>query len=620
MFQHRNGLTLRLRYLTTALVMLSAIAAQAADRVRLITLPDLPGPSAFTTPSDAQGAAAREALQKQADSLQTSLASLPVGEFVISATGLDQLQSQLARGNDTSAGDVQQIINRLSTGDDYLDNPEFLRLRQSLVRYQRLLKPATASDFAAEYEARRADLERSWVNYQYGGGDAELERIRRNYAWLVDHAQAEPECRMIRRELDRGNVILKLDRQHLAALLPPAVRQIVPISTMSDGTAINGNGVLVIKPRLVLVPNSKVGDIQIVLDGSMNASLVATRGRIQAWMQSTAGLASNARMTLEGSTLAFRNQPASRASSWTYASAVRPPLNLPVFRRITGPIIQNAINRQLAASKSQMDAMIAQQMSATITAEARQMCEQINRTYDEAFFTNFRRFGLSPEVRTSTDANSLSIAYSFADDDDFAGLPPADAASASDILVHESYLAGVGRMYAGRRFDSGMFCESVFESIGLLAGDDVLVAPTESEPTVILAAQGPLRVRFRKRRWIFEVDVARVDRNGQTAEGGWTMCGQYEVAKVGANVALKRAEPATVTAHSDNQSLTDTDVQRFFPMTLQFSEFTGPGQILKSASLTIRDVTLDDGWMRVDLQSAGGSALSPNAATVAATK
>lgn len=598
---------------------LPAAAVQAADRIPVAALPDLPGPSGFVLPSDTLRKSAADEVLARIKAIESELALLPVGEFVRTATKLEQLKAQLGDDGNCSSIDLKPILDSLGTGADYLDNAKILQLRQALIRYQRTIAPLVDSTVADLYAARRAALEQDWQDYRLGQNEAALDRLRENFGWCVDNRQAEPECRVLREQLDHGNVRLKLDHGHMALLLPGSTRQAVPISTVSDGTAIRGNGILDITPRLVFLPNSQVGDLQLVLDGTMRASLAASRGRIQAWMNSSAQLSSSARVTLNDATLRLEQQPAARASSWTAAYAVKPPLNLPVIRRVTAPIIQNAVNRQLAEQKPQMDAMIAQQMSQMMAAEAKKTCEQVNRTYDEAFFAHLRRHGIAPQMRASTQAKALTVAYSFSDGDDFAGPAPNTDTAPSNLLAHESFLAGIERMLANKPFDADRFREAVFETIGLVPGEDAAAA-RPMEPTVVLAAHAPLRAKFRDQRLAIEVNVARVQQDDQTYNGQWQMRGEYVVVATAPRLVLRRSEAATVTGPSASYALTAEDAERFFPPTLEFSDYTGPGQMLKNAALAIRGVSLSGGWIRIDLQSASSAGANPAKSTLATNK
>lgn len=603
-----------------AIVALVTGYASAADRLPIIKLPELPGPTSFVVPSDAEQAGAATEVRQRLKALETHLAALPIREFVRHSAGLDQLQEILDRSGQPSAADLRPTLDRLGTGADYLDEPKFLQLRQSLVSYQRMLTPLADPAIANLYVDRRDELAHAWTDFQFAGDEAALDRLRQSYAWCVDHRQAQAECAVIRQQLDRGNVFLKLDHDHMALLLPPSARQNVPISTVSDGTTIRGSGILDMKPRLVFLPNSSEGDLQLVLDGTMRASLAASRGRIQAWMTSTAQLASAARVTLDDSTLRLKQQPPARASSWTTAYAVKPPLNLPLIRRVTGPIIQNAVNRQLAENKPQMDAMIAQQMSQIMATEARKTCAQVNRTYDEAFFSHLRRHGINAPMRASTQAKALTVAYAFSDGDLLPGLPLTSAAAPSDLLAHETFLVGIKRMLARKRFDADRFCEAVFETIGLVPGEDSIPARGCLEPTIVLDAEAPLQVRFRDQRLTFEATATSVERDGQTHDGQWKLHADYIITSTQPALVLRRIDAATVMSQSPSEVLSEADAERFFPPTLEFSEYTSPGQMLKSAALAIRGVTLDRGWIRIDFQSATTTTPANSAAKVAAAK
>ena len=136
------------------------------------------------------------------------------------------------------------------------------------------------------------------------------------------------------------------------------------------------------------------------------------------------------------------------------------------------------------------------------------------------------------------------------------------------------------------------------------------------EPTIVLAAKAPMRATFRDDRVVLVGNVESIVRGNEAHEGHWQMRGVYEVASVGNGLTLRRAEPVTVVTSENNDAFTVTDAERFFPETLEFSEYTGPGQMLKNASMVISGASFKDGWMRIDLQTAASSKATPAATLV----
>src|SRR5262245_58459414 len=187
-------------------------AASPADRAPQFALPALPPASTFSLPSDGERADALKEVRERLETIEKYLADQPTGSIIRAETRLDLLTAKLQGGKGPRAADVRAVIERLGTGADYLDNPAFLELRQALVHYARTLAPLEDPKIAQVYFDRRGALARDWEALRSGGDEAALDRLRKSYSWCVAHRQADAECRVIRENLDHGNLILTLDQ------------------------------------------------------------------------------------------------------------------------------------------------------------------------------------------------------------------------------------------------------------------------------------------------------------------------------------------------------------------------------------------------------------------------
>ena len=593
--------------MTVLLTLVSVLGGRGfgGDRMPVFQLPGLPGASEFFVPSVSEIAGARQDVVGRLEAIEKLLAESPAGAGIRAQTRLDVLREKLNENEQLAADDARAVIERLGTGADYLENPAFLQLRQALVKYERTIAAIDAPAIAHLYYDRRAAMERGWESLRYGDDEQALERVRENYAWCVAHRQAEPELRVIKSNLDRGNVIMTLDHGHMAALIPSIPRQVVPMSFNQDGTTVRGSGFLDLTAGLGFVPNSGAGELQLIINGTMRGSMVANRVRISVDIQSSAQMASAANVVIEGSTMKLKQQPASRASSQAYATSATPPLNVPVVRRLTGRIIQNVVNRQLAENKPQMDSMIAAQMSQTMATEIAKQCQKINFTYDQAFFSPLRRHGISPEFKAATQRQALTMAYAFCDGDDVAGIPPATSGAQSHLVMHESLACGLERLFAGKSFDAASFCEQFFETIGFLPCEEAISTVPGSDPIVTLAQKQPLAASFRQGRMHLVVSIEKVDRGDQKTDyGPWQLAGDYVVASTSPALVLRRVGEVEISGSSASQGLLAEEAVQFLPVQLEFSDYTALGQLLRKASLVIGDVSLANGWAQLNFVEA----------------
>jgi hypothetical protein len=257
-------------------------------------------------------------------------------------------------------------------------------------------------------------------------------------------------------------------------------------------------------------------------------------------------------------------------------------------------------------------------MSQTMATEVTKQCKKINFTYDQMFFSPLRKHGIAPDFKVTTQPQALTMAYGFSDGDDVAGMRPAMSGSKSHLVMHESLPAGTARLFAGKSFDAGSFCEQVFETIGLLPCEEVASSLPASDPIVTLAAQQPLEASFRQGQMRLILNVEKVQRDDAACDyGPWQLAGDYVVATTTPVFVLRRVGMPQIAGPSASQGLLDAEAAWFLPGQLEFSDYTAMGQLLRNASLVIGDASFEGGWAQLQFVDAKAAIGNQMAATMA---
>jgi len=386
---------------------------------------------------------------------------------------------------------VLAAIHRRLTADQVgLELPVFANTADAIERY--------VNDLASQNESLRDQfveqvqgLSTSLDEYAKEPSEDSAIAIGSRLGWLESRRQVPTLIRVIRAQLSRPNLQVVASERLVGAGIEQPVDEVTPVRDYILGTSIRGNGHLVGKVTLELVPNNDSAMLDTMLQGVVSSRTVGQNGPATIYSNGSTAIAGRKRIVINDQ--GFASYPATAAAR----------TNTQVTGIGGSGMVQRVASRRVGEQKSQGERIAADHASDRVRLR---MDQQINEQMAEAH-ANFhskvrnpllRRREL-PDMKFRTTSENLLLDVLAANRNQLAapGTPPAiEGENDLAVQVHESMINNLAAsLLGGVTLVEEELQKRVVEMRGSLP--ESLKSDEERDPwSITFARNQPVSVKF----------------------------------------------------------------------------------------------------------------------------
>ncbi len=382
------------------------------------------------------------------------------------------------------------IYRRLTADQVGLELPVFANTADAIERYVNDLASRNESlrdQFAEQLQGLSTALD----DYAKEPNEDLAIAIGSRLGWLESRRQVPTLIRVIRAQLSRPNLQVVASERLVGAGIEQPVDEVTPVRDYILGTSIRGNGHLVGKVTLELVPSDEGAMLDTMLNGVVSSRTVGQNGPATIYSTGATAIAGRKRIVINDR--GFASYPATAAAR----------TNTQVTGIGGSGMVQRVASRRVGEQKSQGERIAADHASARVRLR---MDQQINAQMAEAH-ANFqskvrnpllRRREL-PDMKFRTTRENLLLDVLAANRNQLAApvAPPAiEGENDLAVQVHESMINNLAAsLLGGVTLEEEELQKRVVEMRGSLP--ESLQSDEERDPwSITFARNQPVSVKF----------------------------------------------------------------------------------------------------------------------------
>jgi hypothetical protein len=451
--------------LPTALALALALAfaaPHAASGVDLAGLAEQPlgTTEVFRPASPGRLAAAASKLREALGPLDRLLARSPSNAGWRTYLEWPELQRQAAAGANADAATLRRLFQRLDSGENGLEMPQFAAVRRSVGGYLDALDAATNPQAAEVYAQRLDKLAAAVATAAASGTPEPLDSVGPLLARLEDSGQAAGTVARIRSALGRPNLYLEVDESLLANGVNRPVHDVSPINDVVLGTRVRGSGVTDGQVRLDFVPSDSRAVVDILLAATNHSDTKGSQGPVTVRTFGTTQVDARKRMLIDDVRIVALPVEAN-ASTDTRTAGIG------VNKKLGQKLIRKIATRKIAEMRPQAEAIAEgkarERVRTQFEAQTADAIAKASSDYETRFRRPLRERGWYPELlhlHTTHDRLAVTARKALPDQVAAFTLPPAIAPDAVlSVRVHESMVNNSAEITLGGRTITQQFVE-----------------------------------------------------------------------------------------------------------------------------------------------------------------
>ena len=524
----------------------------------------------------------------------------------------DEMQSQLAAGNDAKASDLRTVALQYFADHPGLELPPFRTLGNALRNYANVLYASREDDFKQEYEAKADEVVDLLAKYQSEPTEANASNVASHLKWLARYGKPAQLLSAIRTAYGKPNFFLQVDEELIVHGVRRDLNEITPIHDMIMGTSINGTGRTIGRLDAELQPNADRAVLELRLRGTTYSRTVGSNRSALIYSTGSTTISGFKRLTIDenGITTTPSTADAKTNSKITGIGSTR--------GGIGGCLVVKIASKKAAESKGQATAIGSQHAEARIRerldAEAAKQLEVSNRDLRVKFREPLKRVGTYP----------ASIKFNSTNDDLFVtGLeanwtqlgapndPPAMSGEHALVVVaHESAVNNAGNtMFSGRTIHDYEIRNEIIRRRGSLPDDmkddedrdPWSISFIDEQPIHFQIADGGFHVLLKFREFT----------SGERALKGVNVSAKYKAERDGTRLVLVRQGDLVVVRDGapENARIPIGEValrsvlrkkfSKLFKERIEGEGLEMPGKYKSLGKLPVGDYLMESGWAAI---------------------
>ncbi|MFM7207652.1 MAG: hypothetical protein ACKO4T_13405 [Planctomycetaceae bacterium] len=477
-------------------LILTASSAMTADLATLGSQP-LGAGEAFRPVSEGRLASAAAKLRDTLGPLERLLARSPSGAGWKAFLDWPTLQQQAASGSSADPATLKRLFNRLDSGENGLEMPQFAAVRRAVGSYLEAADAATNPQAAEVYTQRLDKLAAAVAAGAASENPEALDPVGPLLARLEDSGQAPGAVARIRGAVSRPNLYLEVDESLLAKGVNRAVDDVSPINDTVLGTRVRGTGVTSGIVYLDFVPSAERAVVDLALDATNHSDTRGSQGPVTVRTLGTTKVDARKRVLIDDQGIASTPVEAHASTDTRTAGiGVNKKFGQRLIRRIASKKIAEMRPRAEAIAEGRARDKVREQFESQTSGPIAQAA----RDYQAKFRRPLMERGWYPELlHLTTTASRLQVTARKSLADQIAAFTPPPVVDPDAVLsarVHESLVNNSAEITLGGRTITQQFVEQQMKK-------NNMAVPMELQND---ADQPPWSITFAKRRPV-EIDV-----------------------------------------------------------------------------------------------------------------
>lgn len=559
----------------------------------------------FQPVADEQVVAARKQLVAAAEALDAFLASGTPDNRDAWHTYLNwnALQEQLNREGAVDLDLLAAILAKYYEGHPGLELVPFVKLREALLQYSRLLSARDDPDIQSRFENQLAALSRDL------GGETSVAGVSARLTWLDQLGQASDVISRVRAGFAAPNVYFSVSSETIASGLSADVDEEGPVDEVILGTRIRGVAHTVGKLSARLLPREDRAAIEVTLVGQSNTSTVGRQRPVRIFSRGVTQVLGRKRLFVDEAGV-FGQPATAQCSTDNEIYSIR------TDGQFASRLIQRVAWNQAAEQQGRAEQIAARR------AEAR-VRRMMDTRGDETIHTSNSR--LEKEVRHPLQRRNIFprwVRFWSTDKRLYmrawqgrriqlaaASRPPAMPDHAVNIQVHESMVFNTAVNAMGGFLMTDVRARDLVKELTGEVPEELEIRQDEDPWSITFDRNQPLTVRFQDNQVVIAIRGRRFTGGGQEVTSVMQIAATYSIQASDGRVKLVRQGELDVTypdkREGDRLSIAELTNKTF--MTGKFEglfkeEILGEGLDLPQRWKNLEDLRLeftatDKGWL-----------------------
>jgi hypothetical protein len=517
----------------------------------------------------------------------------------------EDMQAQLAAGNEANLGIFQESLRKYFAKYEGLETEPFTSTREALLDYMNALLPRTQEQYSQRLEALARQVGETQAEWTHEKATA----MGRIVGWLDSGELASGVVDAVRAEFWEPNLYARVSRDLMAYGVRDQVNQTQAVNEFILGTSIHGTADMNASIDMQLVPNRERATFDLTLDGVANSSTVGYNGPVTIDSSSVTGLYASKRVYIDVEGLSWDY---SEANGWTSSTIHCIAARSRLVRKIAW--------KRANASKSQAEQIAAGRASSRVAGQfddqAAGLLTEVNEKYREMVRNPLIRRDAFPRlVRFETDANALRLRMLHASVFQLAApnRPPAiESAHDLSVRLHESVVGNFSESMLGGETLTDEGLVELLEEANAEVPDELRISPDKDPWSITFSPDQPIRVRFHDSAVRIGIRGRRFTRGEQEIRSTIEISATYQLENAGGRSRLTRVgevevdyinRPRLSVAQVAMKTFLKTKFEALFEAEIVSEGLVLRGRWEKAGTLELRNLEANEGWLSLDWQT-----------------
>lgn len=504
---------------------------------------------------------------------------------------------------------VTELWRKFYAPDEGLEHSAFLKARDSL-RVYRLLTAMTPGDLHQLQDETFAKARTQLAAYQQSDHRDDIHEIGHLLAWLSATGADSSAIAAARQPYLQSNAYIRVSSRLANHFLNRDISEQERITASLSGATTTANATTKGKLWLHTSPTSERGAIDIRLTGNIVTSdSVTQRGRITIYGGATTSIDARVRLHVDDDLLRVL-PPEVHCKTKTRIDDIAAP------RRIVERLAWRRAPRELPAAEAEAARQAEKRLAERLSEETTALLKDANNLYANKVRLPFTRRGAWPQLRYSTDSESLHLRWLQVDGYQLAAPTkppqwpvPGDLTLAGHESMPENMLES---LFGGREIRDTQFLY-MHELMTGEAPRALWVHDREPRWSVVVSELRPLRLRFRDGHMQLTMAIDKTLRGNDSFATPAHVSATFIVDATEDGPVIRRQGnisvefPDSETPSDDRERLRNFLTRKFnavLPAELHFDGLTAPagGFGDKLNQLRLQGVDFRQGWATIRYQ------------------
>lgn len=559
----------------------------------------------FAPISDERVQAARQGATKAAAELEKMLAygtavnTQAWHDFLL----WDSMQGQLKSDTSPDAEALGSVVAKLYSGQPGLELSEFVKLRDALLSYRRLLMaksdPAIQKRFADQLKSLSAELAEPRLS---------PSQIATRLVWLEQLGQTPEIVSEVRNRYGKANFYFSASAETVSKGLAEKIEQNTPLNEMILGTRIQGVAHTVGNLSAQLIPYKNKAAIEVLLTGVSDSNTVGRRKPVSIYSLGKTQILGRKLLLVDAEGVI--GEPAT-ASCSTDSQIYSIRADHDFGSKLIEKIAWKQARKQQGQAERISSGLAERRVASMMDEQAAELIAKSNQKLNADLRRPLRRRNIYPRwVRLSTTNKRLNVRALQGQQVQLSAsdVPPQAPTHSVVVQVHESLFLNSAVNAVGGFLMTDERAQDLVKEVTGEIPDELLINEDDDPWSITFDRLQPMKITFDDGKVTIAIRGRRFTRGDQVVRKNMQVAATYRVTSENGKARLIRDGDIDVTyPGKEGQRLSLTELRNKTFMTKKFeglfkSQIDGEGLKLPERLRELEDLKLDyvssaDGWL-----------------------